>query len=176
VAQGEQVKLTATYDNSRPHTRVMGIEVLYMAPDNTANQPCSPLPDDRFQLRTDQPGRTSPPPFTVPLTGLNANGKAIRIDKPPGAVKTTDARATSVDVANFAISQPNLSVPRGSTVRWTFDGSVLHNITLASGPRGFASPNLNGGRSFKEKFTQPGRYQLFCALHPVAMTESITVR
>jgi plastocyanin len=176
VAQGEQIKLTATYDNSRPHTRVMGIEVLYMAPDKTPNQPCSPLPDDRFQLQSDQPGRSAPPRFTVPLTGLNARGNAIRIEKPPGTTKVVDNRATNVAISNFTISKPNLSIPRGSTVRWTFGDGALHNITLASGPKGFSSPNLNDGRAFKEKFTTPGRYQLFCALHPVAMTESIVVR
>jgi plastocyanin len=176
VAAGEQLKLTATYDNSRPHTRVMGITMIYIAPDSSVTQPCAPLPDDRFSLSTDQPGRSSPPPFTVPLTGLNADGKAIRIQHPPGATTTTDGGRTDVEVANFAFSRPNLQVRRGSTVRWRFDDRLLHNITLASGPRGFSSPNLNGGRSFAAKLTKPGRYQLFCALHPVAMTESIVVK
>jgi plastocyanin len=176
VAEGEQLKLTATYDDTRPHTRVMGISVIYMAPDASATQKCAPLPDDRFALKTDLPGRSAPPQFTVPLTGLNDRGRAIRIDKPPGPVHVAKSTATNVDVSNFSFSRPNLSVPRGSTVRWTFDDKAIHNITLASGPRGFASPNLSDGRSFKTKLRVPGRYQLFCALHPVAMTESITVR
>lgn len=176
VTAGEQLKLTSTYDNTRPHTRVMGIMVVYIAPDASSTQKCAPLPDDRFSLKTDQPGRAAPPQFTVPLTGLNEKGRAIKIEKPPGPTKVMDGSRTSVDVANFSFSRPNLSVRRGATVKWTFDDDVLHNITLASGPRGFASPNLNAGRSFKAKLTVPGRYQLFCALHPVAMTESITVR
>jgi plastocyanin len=175
LTAGEQLKLTATYDNSRPHTRVMGIEVVYMVPDDSVTQRCAPLPDDRFQVRSDQPGRSSPPRFTVPLTGLNAKGRAIRIAHPPGAT-TVGGGSTNVNVSNFSFSRPNLVVPRGATVSWRFRDTVLHNITLASGPRGFASPNLNDGRSFKAKLTVPGHYRLFCALHPVAMTESIIVR
>ena len=32
VAQGQPLKLTATYDNTLPHTRVMGISLVYVAP------------------------------------------------------------------------------------------------------------------------------------------------
>jgi plastocyanin len=176
VTAGQRLKLTATYDNSRPHTRVMGIEMIYIAPDSSVDQGCGPLPGDRFQLQSDQPGRTSPPRFTVPLTGLNARGRAIRITHPPGPTKVVDGGSADVNVADFRFSRPNLLVRRGTTVRWRFEDGPLHNVTLASGPRGFSSPNLNGGRSFKAKLTKPGRYQLFCALHPVAMTESIVVK
>jgi plastocyanin len=175
IAAGEQLKLTATYDNSRPHTRVMGIGVVYIAPDDSVTQRCAPLPGDRFSLRSDEPGRASPPPFTVPLTGLDRRGQAIRIAHPPGRTAVLGG-STRVNVSGFAFSRPNLSVPRGSTVSWRFADPQIHNVTLASGPRGFSSPNLNNGRSFKTKLTVPGRYRLFCALHPVAMSESIVVR
>ncbi|TML60704.1 MAG: hypothetical protein E6G18_05525 [Actinobacteria bacterium] len=32
VRVGDTLRLTATYDNSRPHVRVMGIMILYLAP------------------------------------------------------------------------------------------------------------------------------------------------
>ena len=56
VTAGEQLKLTSTYDNTRPHTRVMGIMVVYIAPDASSTQKCAPLPDDRFSLE-DRPAR-----------------------------------------------------------------------------------------------------------------------
>jgi len=65
---------------------------------------------------------------------------------------------------------------RGATLRWRFPDAELHNVTLASGPRGFGSPHLNGGRSFEQRFTKPGTYKLFCGLHPVSMTGTVTVR
>jgi plastocyanin len=153
----------------------MGIGVVYIVPDDSVTQRCAPLPGDRFSLRPDEPGRSSPPAFTVPLTGLNDRGRAIRIAHPPGRTAVLGG-STRVKVAGFAFSRPNLSVPRGSTVSWRFADPQIHNVTLASGPRGFSSPNLNDGRSFRAKLTVPGRYRLFCALHPVAMTESIVVR
>ncbi len=32
IAKGEKLEVTAAYDNTRPHTRVMGIEHIYVAP------------------------------------------------------------------------------------------------------------------------------------------------
>jgi plastocyanin len=67
-------------------------------------------------------------------------------------------------------------VPRGTTLRWRFPGSEPHNVTLASGPAGFASLNLANGASFKERLKKPGVYRLFCSLHPVQMQQVVTVR
>jgi plastocyanin len=67
-------------------------------------------------------------------------------------------------------------VKKGSKLRWDFLPSTLHNVTVANGPRGFGSQNLSGGRSFQYRFTKPGTYQIFCALHPVKMTEVVKVR
>jgi plastocyanin len=58
---------------------------------------------------------------------------------------------------------------------WRFRGSVDHDVTLASGPVGFASPSMQRG-SFSYRFTKPGTYRLFCSLHPARMTEIVTVR
>lgn len=69
-----------------------------------------------------------------------------------------------------------LSVPSGSTLRWRFQGRQLHNVTLANGPRGFSSPHLDRNRAYKVRLRTPGRYQLFCGLHPVDMTQEIFVR
>jgi plastocyanin len=49
-------------------------------------------------------------------------------------------------------------------------------VTLANGPRGFASPNYGSRAKFSYRFKVRGRYQIFCALHPVAMTETVTVK
>ena len=69
----------------------------------------------------------------------------------------------------------NVSVKAGSKLTWRFGGPTLHNITLANGPRGFSSPNLNGGRTYSKKLSVPGTYQLFCGLHPVDMTATVKV-
>src|SRR5205823_6008767 len=42
VAAGDTLRLTATYDDSLPHVRVMGIMLVFLAPQPEA--PCAPLP------------------------------------------------------------------------------------------------------------------------------------
>jgi plastocyanin len=55
-------------------------------------------------------------------------------------------------------------------------GVELHNLTLANGPLGIGSPNLNGVRTYTQRFTRPGTYRLFCALHPVQMSQRVVVK
>ena len=176
VAAGEEVRLASVYDAERPHTRVMGINIVYFAPDPAVTERCGALPTDVKTSITRAPGRTATPKVTVPLTGLDRSGRAVTIDRPPGRTVRTGRRGTSVVARDLSFSRPNLSVPRGATVRWRFMGPSLHDVTLASGPRGFSSAHLDGGRAYATKLTEPGTYRLFCSLHPVAMTQRIVVR
>ncbi len=175
VAKGEQLQLTATYDNERPHTRAMGIMVIYTAPATAPVQPCSPLPTDVVTERTTQPHRTDSPRFDVPLTGLTKRGKAVKIAAPPGKrVKAADGGM--VRIKDFDFSRPNLEVPVGSRLSWRFDDQELHDVTVASGPRGFASEHLSARRTYTETFEAKGTYKIFCSLHPVRMTQTVKVR
>lgn len=176
IAAGERVTLTANYDARRPHTRVMGISMAYVAPDAGVTEPCGPLPGDALDGRTTRPHRTLAPTFTVPLTGLDGRGRARTIARPPG--RTVRLRTSAnVTVGDAGFRTPNVSVPSGAMLRWRFPSRLLlHNVTVASGPRGFSSPNLDRGRSYAQRLTVRGTYRLFCALHPVAMTATVTVR
>jgi plastocyanin len=173
VAAGERVVLDSNYDASLPHTRVMGIFVLYMAPDSSVTSECGARPDDLEALPRPK-GRKAPPPFTVPIVGLR-NGKAVNIEAPPGRRAALGRRGT-ISVGDLFFKRPNVSVRAGSRLTWRFDGDTLHNITLANGPRGFSSPNLSDGRTYSRRLSVPGTYQLFCGLHPVDMTATIRVR
>jgi plastocyanin len=153
---------------------VMGIMMVYMAPPAGDPDPCGTLPGD-VQTVAGPPGRTTAPRVSVPLTGLDRSGRARTIKAPPGKLKRLRGSA-SVRLRSFAFSQRNLSVPRGSTVRWSFRDDDLHDVTLASGPRGFSSPHHTRGATYEHKLDVPGTYRLFCSLHPVAMTERIVVR
>jgi plastocyanin len=125
-------------------------------------------------LKTNQPGRGGPIPFKIPLTGLNASGEAITIDAPPGPIQKA-GRNTVVSVGDRFFGAPNLRVKQGSWITWQFNGRELHNVTLANGPLGIGSDNLDAGRAFTQKLNRPGTYQLFCALHPVQMQERVIV-
>jgi plastocyanin len=173
VRAGETIRLNSIYDNSLPHVRVMGIMVVYLAPDPSVTQDCGPVPNWDV-LKTNQPGRSGPIPFEIPLTGLDSSGQAISIDAPPGAIQKA-GRNTVVSVGDRFFSAPNLRVKQGSWLTWQFNGSELHNVTLANGPLGIGTDNLDGGRAFTQKLDRPGTYRLFCALHPVQMQERVIV-
>jgi plastocyanin len=172
VAAGERVVLDSNYDAARPHTRVMGISLIYLAPDSSVTSKCGAHPRD-FEEMPAPKGRRKPPPFTVPIVGLR-NGKAVNIDAPPGRRAKLGRRAT-ISVGDMFFKRPNVSVRSGSKLTWRFGSDMLHNVTLANGPRGFSSPNLNDGRTYSKKLSAPGTYQLFCGLHPVDMTATIKV-
>jgi plastocyanin len=154
VAAGHKLRLTATYDNSLPHARVMGIELIYIAPGAAAG--CTPVPPLQLDL-----GRPGPPPL---------------VKQPLGRIPAGRARVASTSyVSAYRFSRSRVIVRRGTRFRWLFRGVDLHNVTLANGPIGFSSPNLRAG-SFSFKFTRPGTYNLYCSLHPVAMTQIVVVR
>ncbi len=172
VAAGERVVLDSNYDAALPHTRVMGIFIVYMAPDASVTSRCGARPGDFEQLPMPR-GRRKPPPFTVPIVGIR-KGRAVNIDAPPGR-RAALGRRGRISVGDLFFRRPNVSVKAGSKLTWRFDGDTLHNITLANGPRGFSSPNLSDGRTYSRRLSVPGTYQLFCGLHPVDMTATVKV-
>lgn len=180
VQAGERLRLTATYDNELPHTRVMGIMVLGFAPDPAADTSCAAgPPGDLRRFRLKREGRTRAPRIRVPINGYPTNGplgaRPRPILRPPG--RTVALRGGSmVEVGDPYFLPRNISLPSGGLLRWRFLGDGLHNVTLANGPRGFSSPNLNRDREFRYRFRRPGTYRLFCGLHPVTMTSTIRVR
>jgi plastocyanin len=162
LGKGQKLKLTANYDNRRPHTRVMGIFGAYFAPDPTVTDGCAGLPAVQ-NYASAAPGRRDPPRFTVPLAR-----------KPAGRVRKLGKSAT-IRVRDFAFTPERARVRRGTSLRWRFEGSTLHDVTVASGPRGFSSPNMNGDGVYRKKLKTPGTYRLFCTLHPTRMVQEIRV-
>jgi plastocyanin len=58
----------------------------------------------------------------------------------------------------------SVSVKRGDTVRWTWEGSNPHNVTVRSGPTRFRSKTQSSG-SYRKKVTRAGTYRIVCTLH-----------
>jgi plastocyanin len=154
VAKGDRLRLDAVYENSRLHTRAMGIMLLYLAPAATAA--CA-APG---ALDVDLGSPAAPPFFSMPLPRA-----------PKGPVKT----ATGTSVGDFAYGVERISLRRGTTFTWRFLGGFQHDVTVVSGPEGFSAPWTQTG-TFRHRFTKPGTYRLFCSLHPARMVQQITVR
>jgi plastocyanin len=177
VAQGEPIRLTANYDNELPHTRVMGISLIYVAPSSEPVNGCGPLPPDGQEVITGEAHRTDPPRFKVPIVGLGRDGVARDIKRPPGKTRKLK-NGDKIRVRDFFFSAPNVVTRKGARLTWNIVSKTpleTHNVTLASGPRGFGSPNYSNGK-FRYRFKTRGKYRIFCALHPVAMTEVVTVK
>jgi plastocyanin len=173
VAAGQTIRLNSQYENSRPHPRVMGIKMVYFVRDASVSDGCGPLPSDMQSLA--MPGRHAPVPFEVPLTGLNEKGRAVSIKAPPGKLERMRKGGT-VQVGDRFFSHPNLEVKKGARLDWQFEGSELHNLTLANGPVAIGSPNLDQGRTYSRRLTKAGTYRFFCGLHPVDMQERVVVK
>jgi plastocyanin len=175
VVKGERIRVSGDYDGQRPHVKVMAVMHVYMARDPGVSHSCDPLPSDLTNENIDVPGRVSAPVVRVPLTAIGADGKAHTIDDLPGPtkVKRSDAK---VLVHDFQFSESKLSIPQGAKITWRFPDTTSHDVTLANGPFGFSSPFSRAGRKYTQRFTVPGKYRLFCSLHPVVMHEVVDVR
>jgi plastocyanin len=83
------------------------------------------------------------------------------------------ANGVAVGIDDFAFTPRELTVPAGTTVTWTNHDEEPHTITSAAGA--FGSAGLAHDEDFSRTFTDPGRYDYFCALHP-HMKATVIVR
>ena len=66
-------------------------------------------------------------------------------------------------------------MPEGASLTWRFRDAIPHNVLLANGPRLVGSRTLSRGATATSRFPVPGRYELFCYLHPMTMHEVVDV-
>ena len=175
IGRGDRLRVTAAYDASRPHMRVMGISHVYLAADSSVQKGCAPAPAHERVLGPNfENGRAGPPAVKLTLAQWGGIGTARVIDRPTGAFTRLDGDA-SVLVDNFAFKPALLSIPRGSSLTWRFRDSYSHDATVVRGPQGFATKTvLNKNQRFR--FTVPGEYKLYCSIHPVLMAQVVKVR
>jgi len=95
----------------------------------------------------------------------NMNGMAMSAQtagKSAGA--STPVATDAVGIKNFAFSPATITVPAGSTVVWTNDDSIQHDITFNGGS--IASSVLNHNDTFSHTFPTAGTYHYICSIHP----------
>jgi plastocyanin len=98
--------------------------------------------------------------LTVVLRSGNAAGQNAQVQP-------------EIKVDNFTFSPETLTVPANSTVIWTNKDDVPHVIASTDGL--FRSKGLDTDDHYSFKFTKPGTYNYFCAIHP-KMTGKIVVQ
>jgi len=78
---------------------------------------------------------------------------------------TQAAAATpQVTIEHAMFGPTTLTISTGTTVTWANHDGDLHSV--ASSQWLFVSPGLDPGDTFSYRFTAPGTYPYFCALHP----------
>ena len=82
-----------------------------------------------------------------------------------------------VTLGNFAFTAADLTIDRGTTVRWRNATPTFHTVT-PDGHEAFQEWQTNTqNQTFEFRFDQPGTYRYFCAPHrALGMTGVITVR
>src|SRR5258707_1740216 len=88
-------------------------------------------------------------------------------------VALEDKTTAQVKIDNFVFSPNPLTVPAGSTIRWTNQDDIPHNVV--SDDKSFKSKALDTDETFTYTFTKPGTYTYFCSIHP-KMTGKVVVQ
>ena len=158
VNEGDVLRLTAAYDNGLPHTRVMSILMAYLLPGEVDG--CEELPDDVVTQDVPRRYRKPYPRFKVPLMA-----------PPTGAFRPLE---DAIGVGTYFFEQRRVVVKRGTEVTWRFDADRLHDVAVASGPRGFSSEWIRNGE-FTYTPRKRGVYNLYCSLHPGRMSQQLKV-
>jgi len=159
VTKGDQLRLTAAYDNGIPHTRVMSIMMAYLVPGEVGG--CQELPGDLITQDVPDDYRKPYPRFKVPLMA-----------PPTGAFKPL---GSGIGVRDYFFSKRRVVVDRGTPVTWRFSSKRNHDVAVANGPRGFSSEWIQNGE-FTYTPEKRGLYSLFCTLHPGRMSQELKVR
>jgi plastocyanin len=84
-----------------------------------------------------------------------------------------DAATPRVQIKAFHFVPAALTVPVGTTVTWTNADEEAHTVTASD--RAYTSTGLEHGETYAHRFTAPGTYTYFCALHP-HMTATVVVK
>lgn len=94
--------------------------------------------------------------------------------KPAAGEQENANKQSQVKIDNFSFSPSPLNVPVGSTVTWTNQDDVPHNVRSSEGQT-LKSPVLDTDQKFSFTFTKAGTYPYYCAIHP-KMTGIVVVQ
>ena len=82
----------------------------------------------------------------------------------PGVQPTSVSGEAKIVIVNFAFNPGTVTVPVGTTVKWTNEASTTsHTITSDGGD--WDSGKLKNGQSFSHTFTQTGSFSYHCSIH-----------
>lgn len=78
-----------------------------------------------------------------------------------------------VKIDNFSFAPATITVPVGTTVRWTNRDDIPHTVVSDDGK--FQSKTLDTDDQYSYTFTKAGTYGYYCSIHP-KMTGKVVVQ
>ena len=106
-------------------------------------------------------------------SGTNGGGGNGGSGNGGGGGGTTPVITTSVSVDDFVFTPPNIQVTGGVTVRWTWTGSLSHNVTFTSTSIANSVTQTSGMYAVAMP-DATGVYAYRCTIH--GFTGSVTVQ
>jgi plastocyanin len=113
----------------------------------------------------------------APAPGTSSGLKVATTPKfaQPPATAPVQSGVVQIAYRNIAIFPDTVKVKVGSTIVWTNNDPVEHNVTSHSGPTSFASKNFGQGQSFRVTLSRTGVIHYLCTIHPTSMNGTIEV-
>ena len=98
---------------------------------------------------------------------------AAHAQSTPAAGQGNRGQTVDVKIDNFSFTPPTITIPAGTTVKWTNRDDIPH--TVVNDDQKFQSKGLDTDESYSYTFTKPGTYPYFCSIHP-KMTGKVVVQ
>jgi len=111
--------------------------------------------------------------FALAFTSCSSSNTGTTNGTSNGTSKgnTAGNQTPAVSIENFTFNPAVLTIKVGTTVIWTNNDTVEHNIKSAD----FNSPLMKKGETYEFKFDKAGTYDYSCGIHPT-MTGKIIVQ
>jgi plastocyanin len=116
----------------------------------------------------------------VALAGCGGSGSSpmtivpLPTPTPGGASPTPVAMPMGASFLTTTAYMPDsVTVSVGTTVKWTNNDNVAHNVTSQNNL--FFSPTMDPGATYTYTFQSAGSFPYYCTIHPL-MTGTITVQ
>ena len=109
--------------------------------------------------------------FALVITLLVALLIGWRVESAGAQEKKTATVEVKID--NFSFTPATITVPVGTTVRWTNRDDIPHTVVSDDGK--FQSKTLDTDDQYSYTFTKAGTFGYYCSIHP-KMTGKVVVQ
>jgi len=87
-------------------------------------------------------------------------------DQPANQPTSASDAGVSVFIKDFSFDSAEVTVKKGTIVKWTNQDSAPHTVTSDSGSE-LSSATLSNGQSYSHTFAEAGTFEYHCNIHPM---------